>query len=125
MNWETYWNGRIDCRQTKLWFPKPNYKESQNILNLKKDDFGLISHWIKGHCFLARHETIINNLDPICPKCFTDDQMPWHLLKDCPATLPIRAAIPNNHWTTGILLKTIKRIEFLQVFPELPFSQSP
>jgi len=125
INWETYWNGRTDCRQTKLWFPKPNYKESKNILNLKKDDFGLIIRWITGHCFLARHEAIINNWDPICPKCFTDDQTPWHLLRECPATLQIRSAIPPDQWTTGILLKAIKKIEFLEVFPELPYSQSP
>jgi len=125
INWETYWNGRIDCRQIKLWFPKPNYKKSKNILNLKKDDFGLIIRWITGHCFLARHEAIINNWDPICPKCFTDDQAPWHLLRECPATLLIRSAIPPDQWTTGILLKTIKKIEFLEVFPELPYSQSP
>ncbi len=117
--------GRLDCRQTKLWFPNPNQKESKNILNLNKNDFGLITRWITGHCFLAWHEAIIKNQDPICPKCFTDDQTPWHLLKECPATLPIRSDIPHDHWTTGILLKTIKRIEFLEVFPELPFSQIP
>jgi hypothetical protein len=74
---------------------------------------------------LARHEAIINNWDPICPKCFTDDQTPWHLLRECPATLQIRSAIPPDQWTTGILLKAIKKIEFLEVFPELPYSQSP
>jgi len=74
LNWETYWNGRSDCKQTKLSLPKPNFKESQNILNLSKADFGLMTRWLTGHCFLARHEAIINNTDPTCNKCFLDDQ---------------------------------------------------
>jgi len=114
-NWETYWNGRVDCRQTKLWFPKPNHKESKNIINLSKSNFGLITRWITGHCFLARHEAIVNNADPICNKCFTDDQTPWHLLKECPTTLQIRSDIPHDHWNTGTLLKTIRKIEYLEV----------
>jgi len=118
LNWETYWNGRVDCKQTKLWFPKPNFKESQKILNLSKADFGLITRWITGHCFLARHEAIINNTDPTCNKCFLDDQTPWHLLKDCPATLPLRSDLPHDKWDTGLLLKIIKQIDFLEVFTD-------
>jgi len=48
-NWETYWQGRIDCRQTKLWFPKPNHIEARNVLNLDKSNFGLFTRWITGH----------------------------------------------------------------------------
>ncbi len=123
-NWDIYWNGRVDCRQTKLWFPEPNIKESKEILKLNKSDFGLITRWITGHCFLARHEAIINNEDPICNKCFIDDQTPWHLLKECPATAAIRSDIPPNKWTTGNILKTIKRMEFLEVLPEIPIDQN-
>ena len=114
-NWETYWEGRIDCRQTKLWFPKPNHKEATNIINLEKANFGLMTRWLTGHCFLARHESIINNFDPICNKCFLDDQTPWHLLTECPATLKIRKEIPPGKWTTSIILKAIKSIDYLEV----------
>ncbi len=27
-NWDTYWKGRSDCRQTKLWLSSPNRKEA-------------------------------------------------------------------------------------------------
>jgi ribonuclease HI len=117
-NWDTYWNGRVDCRQTKLWLPAPNLKISKEILKLNKSDFGLITRWISGHCFLARHEAIIHNEDPICNICFIDDQMPWHLLKECPATNSIRRNIPPDHWTPGIILKAIKQISYLEVFPD-------
>jgi ribonuclease HI len=119
-NWNTYWNGRGDCRQTKLWFPSPNHKESNNILRLNRQDFGLLTRWLTGHCFLARHESIINNEDPICNKCFMEDQTPWHLLRDCPATRPIRSHIPPNQWNTGMILKAIKNMDYLEVLPELP-----
>jgi ribonuclease HI len=121
-NWTTYWNGRGDCRQTKLWFPTPNYKESKNILNLNRQDFGLIVRWLTGHCFLARHENIINNEDPTCNKCYIDEQTPWHLLKECPATRAIRSNIPPDKWTTGTILKAIKNMSYLEVLPEVPLN---
>ncbi len=92
--------------------------ESQNILNLSEADFGLMTRWLTGHCFLARHEAIINNTDPTCNKCFLDDQTLWHLLKDCPATLPLRSNLPHDQWTTGTLLKLIKQIDFSEVFTD-------
>jgi ribonuclease HI len=119
-NWETYWNGRIDCRQTKLWFPAPNPKISKEIMQLNKMDFGLITRWFTGHCFLARHEALIHNEDPTCNLCFIDEQTPWHLLRECPATNRIRRNIPHDKWTTGIILKAIKNITYLEVFPETP-----
>jgi len=118
-NWNTYWNGRIDCRQTKLWFPSPNPKISKEILKFNKMDFGTMIRWFTGHCFLARHEAIIHNEDPTCNLCFLDEQTPWHLLKECPATNRIRSNIPHENWTAGIILKAIKNISYLEVFPEL------
>jgi hypothetical protein len=67
------------------------------IINLNKNDFGLITRWLKGHCFLARHEAILNNQDPNCNKRFLDEQTPWHCLKEYPATLSIRKEIPQNN----------------------------
>jgi len=120
VNWDTYWQGRSDCRQTKLWFPSPNSKESKNILGLNRHDFGLITCWLTGHCFLARHEAVIHNEDPICYKFFIDDQTLLHLLKECPATKTIRSNIPPDHWTTGTILKAIKNMDYLEVLPEVP-----
>jgi hypothetical protein len=118
-NWDTYWNGRIDCRQTKLCFPSPNPKISKEILKLNKMDFGMMICWFTGHCFLARHEALIHNEDPTCNLCFLDEQTPWHLLKECPATNRIRSNIPPENWTAGIILKAIKNISYLEVFLEL------
>ncbi len=83
-------------------------------------DFGLITRWFTGHCFLARHEALIQNEDPICNLCFIDEQTPWHLLRECPATNKIRRNIPHYKWTTCIILKAFKNITYLEVFPETP-----
>jgi hypothetical protein len=40
-----------------------------------------------------------------------DDQTPWHLLNECPATLPISSNIPPDHWSTSTILKAIKKSE--------------
>jgi hypothetical protein len=39
---------------------------------------------------------------------------------ECPATITIRNDIPPDKWTTGNILKAIKKIEFLEVLPEIP-----
>jgi hypothetical protein len=47
---------------------------------------------------------------------FTPPQnTPWHLLMECPATLTARKEIPPGKWTTGNILKDIKKMEFLEV----------
>jgi hypothetical protein len=51
-----------------------------------------------------------------------DEQTPWHLLNECPATNKIRKTIPPEQWTAGIILKAIKNISYLEVFPEIPFN---
>jgi hypothetical protein len=82
-------------------------------------DFGLFTCWLSGHCFLARHEAIIYNEDPTCNLCFIDEQTPLHLLKECLATISIRSSIPPDYWKPGIILKAIKQISYLEVFPEI------
>jgi len=85
---------------------------SVNSLQWKKSEqvfsSNTLDKWVIGHCFLARHESIVNNQDPTCNKCFLDEQTPWHLLMECPATLSIRKEIPPVKWTTGNILKAIK-----------------
>jgi ribonuclease HI len=48
--WREYWNNRSDCRQTKLWFPKPDKNRSKQLMALRKKDFGLVTRWLTGHC---------------------------------------------------------------------------
>ncbi len=120
VNWDIYWNGRMDCRQSKLWFPSPNPKIPKEILKFNKTDYGMLICWFTGHCFLARHEALIHNVDPTCNLCFLDDQTPWQLLKECPATNTIRTNIPPENWTAGIILKAIKTYHIWTFFQNYP-----
>jgi len=54
--WDQYWTRRPDCRQTKLWLPTPDQKLSKHIMNLSREEFGLLTRWLTGHCYLARPE---------------------------------------------------------------------
>jgi hypothetical protein len=110
--------GRRCHNKSKLWLPAPDPKISKEILKLNKSDFGLITRWLTGHCFLARHEALLHNEDTTCHLCFIDEQTPWHLLKECPATISVKRNIPPDPWTPDIILKSIKLIQYLEVFPD-------
>jgi len=75
---------------------------------------GLITRWITGHCYLARHQAIIHGgLDPTCNLCGLDEETPWHLLNECPAVQTIRP--PPDDWGVIDLLKRIYKLRFMEV----------
>lgn len=114
-SWTTYWQNRPDCRQTKLWLPTPDPKKSKQILALNRDDFGLITRWITGHCYLARHQAFMHpEIDKKCYLCQEAEETPWHLLNDCPAVIS-KNLIPPEPWSVAQLLQAIHRIRFLEV----------
>ena len=114
--WSGYWRDRPDCRQTKLWFPKPNPKFSKEILSKSRQEVGLLIRWITGHCFLARHQSLIHGIDPTCNLCQDGEETPWHLLRDCPATFHIRQnVLPQDTWDPSSMLQVVHQISYLEV----------
>jgi len=114
-NWTSYWLNRPDCRQTKLWFPKPDLKKSKLIMSKSRTEVGLIIRWITGHCYLARHQSLIfPEINPICSLCEQEDETPWHLLTECPNPL-VQNKLPHDHWEVDPLLNLINRLKFLEV----------
>jgi len=111
--WSEYWHARPDCRQTKLWFKEPNSKKSIEILALNREDFGLITRWITGHCYLARHQSLVHVcLSPESNLCGQGPETPWHLLRECPT---FNTFISYIDWQVIPLLKSIRKIRFLEV----------
>ena len=114
--WYDYWVKRPDCRQTKLWFPFPNGKKSKGIVALDRLDFGLMVRWMTGHCFLARHRSLIQpGVAPECSLCGEGLETPWHLLKECPM---YNSYLPEMDWEVLPLLRRIQSLRFLET-PEL------
>ena len=54
--WSKVWKSYEQARQTKIWFPKPNLKKSQQLLNMSHSFPELLSGLEK----FARHEAFIN-----------------------------------------------------------------
>jgi len=106
---------RPDCRQTKLWFPTPNLKKSKTILMKTREELGLLTRWLTGHCYLARHQSLIfPEVNPKCSLCSQYDETPWHLLRECPHPLVFNK-LPPDHWEVDPLLKLLQKIKFLEV----------
>ena len=112
--WGEYWNNRLDCRQTKLWFPKPDQKRAKQLMGLNKKDFGLVTRWITGHCYLARHQSLMYDNSPLSSLCQEDDETPWHLLWDCPA-IPQRLKLPPDKWSITELRDSAGALSYLEV----------
>ena len=112
--WRVYWQGRPDCRQTKLWFPSPDPIRSRAILHLPRKDFGSVVRWVTGHCYLARHQSLIHHNSPTCNLCQLDEETPWHLLWDCPA-VPQRLKLPPDKWSITELRDSINALGYLEV----------
>jgi len=113
--WTNYWQQRPDCRQTKLWFPKPDLKKSQQIMSKTRPEVGLLIRWLTGHCYLARHQSLIfPEINPTCTLCKNAEETPWHLLTECPNPI-VQNKLPPDHWEVNPVLNLINRIKFLEV----------
>ena len=78
------WQNLTTCRQTKMFFPVPSTRKSQDLLNLKRNDLKLICSILTGHCLLRKHLTVMGLSDePTCPKCGFEEDTPEHLITNC------------------------------------------
>jgi len=113
--WTNYWVNRPDCRQTKLWFPKPDLKKSRQIMTKTRTEVGLLIRWLTGHCYLARHQSLIfPEINPTCNYCNNGDETPWHILKECPNPLTLNK-LPHDHWEVDPLLNLLNKLKHLEV----------
>jgi ribonuclease HI len=97
--WNSEWNQIKSCRQTKLWFPSINRQNAEQILKLKRTEYSTITQLITGHCYLNRHNSLINpEINPNCQYCQTDNtQTSFHLVAECPRFAQTRQQIFGMH----------------------------
>ena len=74
------------CRQTKDWWPKPDKERSNQILSLKRKQWGKMVQFMTGHNHLARHNNIVDpNESPTCSLCdYGYPQDTAHIIGECP-----------------------------------------
>ena len=93
--WTAEWASYKEARQTKIWFPKPDYKKSHLLLNLERMTLSRLVQFFTGHNNLKRHKNIQNGLvDPLsCRLCCEDEESSFHVIAECPATETVRKKV--------------------------------
>ena len=56
--WSKVWKSYEQARQTKIWFPKPNLKKSQQLLNMSRNTLGKLVQFLTGHNNTANKITV-------------------------------------------------------------------
>jgi ribonuclease HI len=124
--WISRWKGTNEARQTKIFFPEPNAKNSKKLLRYDRTTCAKLFRWISGHSFHRYHNHITNPNkypNPLCRACNTEREETSHLFAYCNGLTPIRiricgaAILPENFtWTPTTLLAMINEIE--KICPE-------
>ena len=90
--WNDEWISEKDCRQTKIFFPVVNPKQSEFLLNLSRKQLGQVVQTITGHNRLKYHEhKICQDVNPLCRLCGEENETSWHLIGECPVLFNVRA----------------------------------
>jgi len=92
LKWKADWLAGSDCRQTKHWFPEPDMQKVKLLTKLPRLELGAVIQVITGHCWLRRHQSIIDGYGETgCRLCNTEGnehqtmETPLHLARYCPA----------------------------------------
>ena len=116
--WKKVWNREPGCSQTRLWFPDgPRRDFSFDIIRLPKVICSQITQFVTGHCFLNRHQALIENEEraryimslpvnereegeeiipvspALCRRCGLGEEKPSHLMSICPELATTRLRI--------------------------------
>ena len=139
--WKTVWRLEKGCRQTRDWFPDgPRPDFSFDIIRLPKVICSQVCQFLTGHCFLNRHQALIDNSDrnrfgvaldelneewedvidtpnPVCRICGTGEETPEHVMSVCPDLATLRLGTFGNHQPEPPYtnIKVFQLVAFLKV----------
>jgi ribonuclease HI len=126
--WSDQWNRLNEARQTKIFFPTPHKRKSNDMLRYSRDTYGKLIRWITGHSFHRYHNSITTPEefpDYTCRACGIDREENNHLIMTCPVFMNARHKIFGQHilnqnfdWQPTELLEMIDYIE--RTVPEEP-----
>ena len=93
--WSKAWKGYSQARQTKIWFPEPDYKKSLQLLKKERKTLGRLVQFFTGHNKLKRHRNIQNGVnDPhSCRLCLEEEESSFHVIAECPALQYLRSSV--------------------------------
>jgi hypothetical protein len=93
--WTHNWIHQQKCRQSKVFFQKPDRKRGREVANLDRWDAGIFIRWTTGHAFLGYHNSLISPEihDPRCRLCFKALETSSHLLLECQSLEDLRRTL--------------------------------
>ena len=115
--WTKQWEQLKECRQTKLFFPAPNDKQTAKILRCDRETLSSLVRLCTGHNFLRRHNKIVNPSTPtskLCRHCGDEEETGDHVINHCPRFSALRMALAGcsqmeaHKWTSKQLIAFIK-----------------
>ena len=114
--WNEEWKSIESCRQTKIFFPELDTKQSEFLLLLGRKMLGLTISLITGHNMLNYHRHVMcKDQDPLCRLCGEENEDSFHLIGECPVLFEKRAQIFHKYlldfppeWKVKQLVSMIK-----------------
>ena len=90
--WNTQWETRKDCRQTKLLFPTIDTNKSKKIMKLSRAHLSRMVRAITGHDFRKKHEGLVTGTqDTKCRFCSEQTESSYHIIAECPRLMQKRS----------------------------------
>jgi ribonuclease HI len=124
--WTNRWKGLTEARQTKIFFPAPNAKLTQKLLNYDKTNCARLFRWTSGHSFHRYHNHLLQPevfTSPKCRACQNANEETSHLYAFCPGLAHIRIKTlgavqlnENFEWKPQQLMAMINEID--KLYPE-------
>jgi len=89
--WQKRWDDRMDCRQSKEFWPSIDRPRAMNVVRMSKEDYSLFIQYATGHTWLNRHSELLGETDSErCRGCEEASETPLHLLIECPRFQELR-----------------------------------
>ena len=95
--WTDRWNRLTSCRQTRIFFKKPDRTKTKDLLKLNRSQLSNCVQLITGHNYLNRHNHIIDNTIPNSCR-FCELETGSHLITSCEVLWLERADAFKNHF---------------------------
>jgi hypothetical protein len=83
------WKSASEGRQTKVFWPEPDLKKSEQLIKLSRPTLGRMAYFGSGFAFTGRQSAIIEQSrnppmgDVSCQQCGEDDETLIHIICDC------------------------------------------
>ena len=116
--WEERWKNRKDARQTAIFFPSINIKNSNEILKLHKNTIGPVVRALTGHDHRKRHNLLLEGNDiGLCRFCSEQLETPAHVVLECPRLHQLRIEKFKKYTADAIVQswETKQLVSFLTV----------